>query len=382
MGAILPPVPAPVHLVFGDEYLCAQKAKQVLATLVPTGEETLGLETVDGAAENADVALGAIRKCREALLTRGLFGGRKVVWLRDATFLASNQTSLAAPVKEAVEGLVAAMRKGLPEGHALVVTATAVDRRMAFYRFCDQNGQVYEFAKPEKTHQAAKQARETAEQVLAKAGISLSEAALDLFMGRAGEDTRQIVNEVEKLSVYLGPDRKTATEADVAAVVSPSRELPAWDLADAFGNRDLAQALRVLRQLLFQKTWPGLLLIMLQTRVRELLVYREGLDRGWISAVSRGAAWADLPEEAEKAFEAAFERDPRKLHPYAMGIRAKQAANFTMRELLVCQREVLAAHEKLVSSSTPEGWIMESVLARCLGARRNARPAAAARRSA
>jgi DNA polymerase-3 subunit delta len=375
-------MPVPVHLAFGDEYLASQQARQVLAKLVPKSEEALGLETVDGAADNADEALIAIRKCQESLFTRGFFGGRKAVWLRDATFLAGNALGQAAAVKEAIEGLLGALRKGLPDGHALVITATGVDRRMGFYKFCDQNGQVYEFAGPEKASQVAKHARGIAEQVFNKAGLSFSNAAMDLFMNRVGEDTRQIVNEVEKLSAYLGAESRSVTENDVAAIVSYSRDVPAWDLADAFGNRDLAQALRVLRQLLFQKVWPGLLLIAIQGRIRELLVYREALDRGWLSVGGREASWKTLPDETEQAFKAAFERDPRKLHPYVVGIRARQAANFTMRELLACQREAVAAHETIVSSTTPERWVLESLLTRCLGVRRQARSAAPARRPA
>ena len=56
-----------------------------------------------------------------------------------------------------------------------------------------------------------------------KAGLNIGPDALGEFLEKTGTDTRQIVQEVEKLSVYLG-DRKNVQVADVHAIVSPSRE--------------------------------------------------------------------------------------------------------------------------------------------------------------
>ena len=103
----------------GDEFLVSEKAKQVVDGLVPPEERTLGLEVVDGKSDNAAGAVEAVSRCREAVMTMGFFGGRKVTWFRDVNFLSDNVTGKSESVKEAVSDLAAIIKQGLPE--ALVI---------------------------------------------------------------------------------------------------------------------------------------------------------------------------------------------------------------------------------------------------------------------
>ena len=127
-------------------------------------------------------------------------------------------------------------------------------------------------------------------------------AALEFFLDRVGFDSRQIVNELEKLLSYTG-GRKKITAADVKAITSSSRSALAWDLADAVGNQDLKEATAVLRQLLFQKEEPIGLMVLLEARVRELLLYRQALDAGWLREKSsygkRAYQWGEVPADVE-----------------------------------------------------------------------------------
>ncbi len=70
---------APVYLLAGEEFLIRAAAEKLLAKLVPGGTADLNLVTMDAAAP---------REVAAELATLPMFGGRKVVFLRDPEFLA------------------------------------------------------------------------------------------------------------------------------------------------------------------------------------------------------------------------------------------------------------------------------------------------------
>ncbi|MDD4872764.1 MAG: DNA polymerase III subunit delta [Kiritimatiellae bacterium] len=360
---------AKVYLIYGDEYLVSSSAKEKVESLVPRENQVFGLEIIDGNADSVDAAVNAVDKCREALQTVGFMGGNKVVWFRDVNFLYDSVTGRSQFVKERVEGLAAFIKDGLPDGQKLVVTSPKVDKRYAFYKACKEAGDVHEFAVPDKAYMAEKQAMQTVFDCFKKAGLRIDEDVAHVFLVKVGTDTRQIVNEIEKLAVYLG-NRKEVSANDIQAVVSSSREALAWDLADAFGKRDLKLAISVLRQLLFQKESAIGLIIALENRVRDLMIYREAIDNGWlvVRSGSRGstAEWGDVPPDIEENFSQDFKTDPRSIHPFRVGIIADQARRFSQRELQKCRKAVLDAHEKLVSRNIPELTILEPLLVRML----------------
>ena len=357
---------AVIHLFFGeDEYPATEAARRLNHTLLPEAEQALGLEILDGRAGGEDEAVVILDRCRMALQTVGLFGGKKVVWLRDTTLLMDGMAGRPEAVKAKLKDLHELIDKKLPPGHSFVITAPKVDKRSSFYKACAEIGEVREFTMPEKTAAAEKQARERAQEEFRAAEVTLGEEALELFLQRVGTDSRQIVNEVAKLTAYLG-DRRQARPEDIRMIVSASRNVLAWDLADAFGQRDLAAALKHVRQLLFQKESPVRLIITIEGRLRDLLLYREALDKAWLKIKGTWTEWSVLPPEAEKIFTEAMERDPRKTHPFRAGLLAKQATNYSPRELQRAQRLVLTASERLVSGGMSQQLVLELLLMRVM----------------
>lgn len=70
---------APAYLLAGEEYLVRKAAEKLLGRLVPGGSADLNLVTMDA---------GSPREVAAELATLPMFGGRKVVFLRDPEFLA------------------------------------------------------------------------------------------------------------------------------------------------------------------------------------------------------------------------------------------------------------------------------------------------------
>lgn len=364
-----------LHLIYGgDEYLVTAKARDVIDGLLTPDERTLNLETVDGAAETVDAALDALGACMQAVMTLSFLGSSKVVWFKNVAFLTDNRTGRSDAVKERLGKLTEAIKAGLPDGTTLVVTAPGVDRRYGFFKACKAAGEITEFAVSDKAYLNEREAGRRLRELAGKAGLKMDDEVRSVFLAKVGTDTRLLVMELEKLALYIG-DKREATAADVEAVTSSAREAVAWDLADAVGGRDLPRALVLLRQLLFQKQSPIGLVMGLESRVRDLIVYREAMDKGWIQGGKdrRGrfsAAWGALPPDVEAAFKEHFGRDPRSAHPFRIGVLAGQASRFSTRELRVFLRAVTRAHQKLVSSSVPAGILLELLLVSMIGRRK------------
>jgi DNA polymerase III subunit delta len=363
-----------LHLVYGeDEYLVSTNAKDLVDRLCPKADQAFGLEIVEARVDLVADAIAAIGRCLDGLRTLGFLGGRKVVWLRDATFLGSGVIGESADVKARLDDLVKLIKSGLPQGQILVISASKVDGRSAFFKACQSAGNVTKFELPDKSYQLEQQARGTAGDAFRKIGLNIGPDALEDFLDKTGTDTRQIVQEVEKLSVYLG-DRKNVQVADVHAIVSPSREAISWDLADAVGNRDLAGTLKVLRQLLFQGENEVALIISLENRFRDLLLYREAMDRKWLSVSGQEpwlkVEWRQSPEV--DAFASALAKDPRTANIYRAGKLVAQAKLYSRQELIRCQALTLSAHETIVSSTSAKDLMLEFLLIKLLGAARAA----------
>src|SRR5216110_1484419 len=100
------PAAAKIYAVVGsDDVEVKQTAAELAEKLKPADAGDFGLETIDGAADNADQAATRIRSTIEALRTLPFFGGEKLVWLKNANFLGDDQKARSASVQTALEEL-------------------------------------------------------------------------------------------------------------------------------------------------------------------------------------------------------------------------------------------------------------------------------------
>ncbi len=365
---------AQLRLIFGDdEFPVTAKGKDVVSELVPPAERALGLETIDGNVDTVEQALSAVRRCIEALQTQGFLSDGKVVWLCDANFLSETVVGRSASVKSLLGELVAVLDGGLPKGQTLVVTSPKVDKRSSFYKACKRLGEIEEFSLPDKAYKSEAHAKATAESELKRRGLRMRGDALAMFLEKAGTETRQIVNEIEKLQVHAG-HRKEITVDDVRDIACSSREIVAWDFTDAVGERNIGKALNSLTQLLAQKESPIGLLLTVQSRVNDLIIFRESLDRGWLRMKGSGdwrtVEWS-VPSELDGTFANLAQRDVRAMHPYRAGKLAQQAEKYSLSKLKRCRELAIEAHEQVVSAGAPQKLVLEMLVVKMLGRKRS-----------
>lgn len=361
-----------IHAVLGsDDAEVKRVAKEMSEALTPPGGGDFACDLIDGAAAHAEDAATRIRQTIDALLTFPFFGGEKLVWLKNANFLADNVLGRSAAVLEALEALLATLEKGLPEGIRFLLSAGEVDKRRSFYKAFSKLAQVQVFDVLD-TSKAGweEQAVELARSLAHTRGVSLQEDALELLAVRTGGDRRTLLSELEKLALYTADSGGTVREADVHLLVPVTASTGIFELGNVLAARNTHRALALLDQLLLQQESPiGILLVAVIPTFRNLLAVKDVMER---YKLSRPAQPFFFGKTLEKLPPEATEHLPRKkdgsINAFALGIAAQHAHRYSLRELRAAQRLILETNVALVSSGGDPAGVLRQMVVRVTSA--------------
>jgi DNA polymerase-3 subunit delta len=366
---------APLALLHGeDDFTVKQRAHQLYKQWC---DELGGMdhEVIDATAGNADEAMKALGRLREAMQTLPFFGGGKAIWFRDCNFLGEERTATSAVVTEALAGLAEDLKSFNWQGVRLLISAGKVDKRRAFYKAVEKTGMVEAFAgwSVDQKNWAA-EAEDWARDALKERGKRIGDEALAELVDRVGPNARSLASEVEKVSLYAGA-RGDITFEDVDAVCIRNKQARAFALGDALGDRNLPRLLKCLDEELWEirlkidkdKSEIGLLYGLI-TKVRVLILLGEMLREGWIKPTGSfelfknqlGRVPADkLPEDRKY--------NPLAINPYVLFKALAQAQNYSQAELVRAMDILLQANRKLVSSNLEGAMVLQQALAQIVG---------------
>src|SRR5471032_2139983 len=115
-----------------DDYLVGRLGQERFAALAAAVTEEFSREVISGFAANVDEVESAVNRLRESIQTISMFGGKRVVWLKDVNFLADTVTGRAESTLKLVEDLQELLAVLNPDETAMLITASPVDRRRSF----------------------------------------------------------------------------------------------------------------------------------------------------------------------------------------------------------------------------------------------------------
>lgn len=355
-----------------DEAKMKEAALRLVQRLSPADAGEFANDIIDGMAENAEHAGRICSQVIQALQTLPFFGGAKVVWLKNANFLGDTITGKAQASVEGFESILEVLEAGIGDDVKFVLSAISIDKRRTAYKRLTKLAAVEVHDKPDTSKPGWEDAVMAQVSRTAKErGITFESGALDLLVQMAGDDTRQMDNELEKIDLYLG-DRRRASIAVVRSLVSQSRAGVIWEIGNAIGGRDLPRALELLGSLVRQGQNPiGILLGAIVPRVRSLLLVKDLLLRHKLNTGNYQAFCNSL----EALHPAASSHLPRKkdgsgfnAYPLFLGIAESQ--RFTLDELHTAFRGCLEANVKLVTSQLDPKLVIERLLVSMLAPRK------------
>ncbi|BBO72787.1 hypothetical protein DSCW_02040 [Desulfosarcina widdelii] len=449
-----------VTLIYGEELLCKKAYDAVMDKLVPPSDRATGVEVFDGGEDsigsvlaslntyallssaklvvlrdarlfytaNARTALrekmtqaaeaGNVKKAARPFLNLMAIDGldfedlrtpthrRKIVedadggapaWF-DELLTYCRDKGLAVPEKrDDADLLQAAMEKGFPEGHRLLITADVIDRRKALFKTIEQEGLAVNCSVPKGETRTDRMAREAVmqaavDEALAKVGKTISAAARRRLIDWTGFDLRTLSGNLEKLIGFVG-DRKTIRDEDVTAVLQRTRKDPIFAFTNAVADRDLPNALLLMQSLLDDGMHPLQLLAAVANQVRRLLLVKDFIfkdkSRRWSTRMSfpqfksglfvdvqaADDSFADLMEnwnaladpgskpakrKKKPSSDLVLARNPKS--PFPVFQTLKKADNFSLEELTSAVDSLSKTDLRMKSTGQDSRLLLEALL--------------------
>lgn len=392
-----------------DDYLVGRLGQERFAALAADVTDEFSRETISGFAGNVGEVETAVNRFRESIQTVSMFGGKRVVWLKDVNFLADTVTGRAESTLKLVEDLQQILEAVNPEETAVLITASPVDRRRSFPKWCEKNA---DFALAGGDGDDAGEALAGVALAEAKAlGVTFGPGAVELLLARVGPNSRLLVEETRKLAAYAAPEAG-ASAADVRASTSnaPTTEgripkvgasladarSPAGDppirieeahvaeltpnvaegdffeAAEAFFSGDLKWTFAALHRHFFAGGDARPIISALQNRNRILLQVRALVDAGEARLGPRGLD--GLPKAAgtyAARFTGASEKSSFNLftqNAWYVGKLAGNARLPTLRRLIDNQQDFIVAFEEIVRRPSEQEEVLRELTVRCLSA--------------
>ncbi|HWL17444.1 MAG TPA: DNA polymerase III subunit delta [Opitutus sp.] len=359
-----------------DDFLVGRLGAEKFAALAAEVPDEFSREVLSGFAGNMSEVADAVNRFRDAVQTVSMFGGRRVVWLKDVNFLADTVTGRAEGTLKLVEDLQEILAKIDPAETAVLITAAPVDRRRAFPKWCEKNADFTLVAADDGDGSALEGV------VLAEAkklGATITPDATRMLLAKVGANTRLLVEEVHKLATYALPpgDAKAAAvtieEAHVAELTPNVAEGDFFEAAEAFFSGNLQWTLAALeRQFFAEPNAARPILAALQNRNRILLQVRALIDAGAVRLGPRGLD--GLPKAASlhgAKFTGATEKSSFNLftqNPWYVGKLATGGKLPPLRRLIDNQQEFITAFEQLIQRPGEQEEVLREMATRCLAA--------------
>ncbi len=299
------------YLVDRDGRACFEKARKAAGADAEA-------EVISGQILRVDDARTLELQFAESVKTVSMFGGKRVIWLRNFNLVTDTVQAKSEEVKLSLKNMLE-MATGADESVAVIISATPYDGRRK--DLANLKSVAHDFilhASPSKgpfdkgDAQADAQVGLAAERFKAL-GVKYERGVPEVIVGRVGQSTRLVLGECDKLATYVGPGG-TVKEADVHLLVPTFGEGDFFEPIEALAARDLKWGLESLDRYFFNEDSSRPLLAALQNRLRLLVQIRCLVDSGDFRVSEAG-----LPKGQ---FEAASGR-----HGPTFGSAAKSSAN-------------------------------------------------------
>lgn len=158
--------------------------------------------------------------------------------------------------------------KDLDEDIKVIIIEDSVDKRISEYKFLSKIAECVEFK-----HMDEKQMIQYIMQILKKYGIEISLETAQYMQSVCGEDKSNIINELQKLVIYLD-DEKIVTKEIIDKVCSKTLSAKIFDVLSMIVNRKREKAIVMLDELLKQKEPIVKIYIMLYKQIKQMYMIK------------------------------------------------------------------------------------------------------------
>ncbi len=366
---------APFIYVSGsDDYLASRLASGIWAEMTQEVADDFSVEIVNGRAGKVDEVAEAVNRFRDAVQTLGLFGGRRVVWLKDVSFLADNPMGRAEGTQKLCEDLKEILDTVNPDEAGVLISASPVDRRKRFAKYLEKTGDYRPSGGMDAKGNGVETLLAALQAECASMGVTIAQDAAQALIGKINGNTRLLVEEVRKLGTYLGKEGAEITAKLVTELTPSFGEGDFFETTEAFFSRDIDWTLAALRRHFFSGNDARPIISSLQNRNRLLIQLRSLMDGGEIEAGGRGISKPMFEKAAAKYSEfydglsekSGFNVFTQNL--WYMGKLVGSGKLPTLKALLDHQLDFVRAFEEIVERPNEQEEALRAMAIRCLAA--------------
>jgi DNA polymerase III subunit delta len=353
-----------------DDFIVGRMGRERFEA-VADGLDEFSREVISGFAGTVAEVEAAVNRCREAVQTISMFGGRRVVWLKDVNFLADSVTGRAEGTLTQVEALQELLAAINPSEVTVMITAAPVDRRRSFAKWCEAHAD-YTFVGSDEKKGGPPPSLELAAAECHALGVSIEPDALELLIAKIEGNTRLLVEELRKLAAYLDDGESVIRSEHVLELVANFGSGDFFEAAEAFFAGDLKWTLEAIRRHFFAGNDARPLLSSLQNRNRLLIQVRALADAGEVRVGARGIDKGSFDKAAGThagAFAGLKEKSNFNVftqNPWYLGKLIGTRELPPLRKLIDWQREFIRAFEELLSRPEEQEEIARGLAVRCL----------------
>jgi DNA polymerase-3 subunit delta len=362
------------HVIVGsDDGMVREEALLLYNELTGGNDDGFTHETIDGNADNSEGAHEICASASQSLMTMPMFGGDKVVWLRNVNFLGDDVTGRAQRTEAGVEMLRGILEKGLPSGIKFLISADKIDKRKSFWKFLEKSAAVQSYDKIDISKDGWEdQVGMLVEGRAKELGLKFENEALELFIMLAGEQSKQITNELEKLDLFLGKERRVVTLDDVRTLVPLSREALIFEIGQAIQKGNVMRAIQLIdEQLSAEESAIGIMRASIINVVRNLYMAKLILEKFKAPSGNYGAfagALNRLPA-SDRAW-LPQKKDGSGVNVYPIFLAVPNAKNYDLDGLQHVMEQTQRADQALVTTGLDHRMVLHRLIAEIAAARK------------
>ncbi len=362
------------HVIVGsDDGMVREEALALYNQLTGGNDDGFTHETIDGNADNSEGAYEICASASQSLMTMPMFGGDKVVWLRNVNFLGDDVTGRAQRTEAGVEMLRGILEKGLPGGIKFMISADKIDKRRTFWKFLEKSAAVQSYDKIDISKDGWEdEVGRLVEERASELGLEFENDALELFIMLAGEQSKQIINELEKLDLFLGKERRVVNIEDVRSLVPLSREAVVFEIGQAIQKGNVARAIQLVdEQLAAEESAIGIMRASIINVVRNLYMAKLILEKFKAPSGNYGAfagALNRLPA-ADRAW-LPQKKDGSGVNVFPIFLAVPNAKNYDLDGLQHVMVQTQRADQALVTTGLDHRMVLHRLIVEIAAARK------------
>ena len=246
-----------VYLLFGEDSYLKRQKKNLLLNALRQPDDNMNFTAFEG--KGVDVS-----EIIDLAETMPFLAEHRVILVENSGFF-----------KNAAPDALIDYLPAIPESACLVFCEDEVDKRGRLYKAVTNAGAAAEYKHPD-TEMLTKWLLGQ----VAKEKKKISEATLQAFLLRCGDDLELISNELQKLFCYT-LDRDSITTEDLDAVCSGQTTDDIFDMVNAFSVRDTRKAFSLYYRLLEKKESPYHIMFLVVRQLNLLLQIRDLREQGF-----------------------------------------------------------------------------------------------------